>query len=145
MTEYQERALVWQKIEGSEKLHEIYGYYPTFHDASVIKVDCDFDKNEVSVTFYYSDMVGKDVDNIATTLITLCWQNLVEANFSLHSNYIYHTELKFDGEKFEAIFSGTDFEGQLLSKNIKVSKVIVEPDTSEWTNTTFHTTRFSMK
>ena len=145
MTEYQERELVWQKIAGSEKLHEIYHYYPTLHDARVVKVDCNFDKREVDVTFYYSDMVGEDANTIASTLITLCWQNLIEADFSCDDNDMYHMELKFVDDNFEAVLSGSYFEGRLLSKNIKVSEVIIEPEVSEETIKTFRIIKFLMK
>ena len=107
MTEYEERALIWQKIGGSEKLHEIYHYYPNLHDARVINIECSFEKRQVDATFYYSDMIGKDANTIASTLITLCWENLIEADFSMDDNDMYHMELKFVDEKFEAVLSGS--------------------------------------
>ena len=145
MTKYEERALVWQKIEGSEKLHEIFGYYPTLHDAHVLKVECNFEKREICITFYYSDMVGKDVDTIASTLITLCWKSIVEADFSQDENVIYHAELKFTGSLFETLFEDSSFGGRILCKNIKVSEIVIEPDTSDWTSDVFNTTKFSFK
>ena len=145
MTNYERRALIWQRIEGSERLYEIYKFYPTLHDALITKVDCSFEEREVNATFYYSDMIGEDIDSGASTLITLCWQDVIEANFSFNENDLDHLELEFADEKFETVLSGAYFEGRIISGNIKVSEVIPEPNVSEDTIEEFRNLKFSIK
>lgn len=145
MTEFERESYAWQKIEGAEKLHKIYGYYPTLHDANVLRVDCGFEKREICITFHYSDMVGNDVDIIASTLITLCWKKIVEADFSFNGNYLYGVELKFIDSLFETTFEESYFHGRILCEDIKVTEIVFEPDTAIWNNETLHTTKFSFK
>ena len=38
------RDQVWQSIKGAEKLSEIYGYYPTLHDANITNFDVRFER-----------------------------------------------------------------------------------------------------
>jgi len=144
MSENNETQLVWQKIKGSEKLYEVYKYYPTLHDACAIEVNCSFEKREVCITFYYSDMVGKDINKIVSTLITICWQNIIKADFSIDGNDIYRLDLKFDNGLFETML-GHYFNGLILCKEVEVSEVIIEPDISNWEERAIYTTKFSLK
>ena len=54
-----ERDQIWQSIKGSEKLYEIYGYYPTLHDANITNFDIRFESKEIILTFEYADGVEK--------------------------------------------------------------------------------------
>lgn len=144
MAEYEERALVWQKISGSEKLYEIYGYYPTLHDAHVLAIDCNFEKKEICITFYYSDLVGK-ADTSVLTLITLCWGNIVEADFIPDGNNIYHVGLKFVDNLFETKFADAYFDGKILCEYIKVAEIVIESDRTKWTTRAVNTTKLSYR
>lgn len=145
MAKYEENAPVWQRISGSEKLHEIYEFYPTLHDAHVIAIDCSFEKREICITFYYSDMVGEDADTDASTLFTLCWENIVEADFSFDGNNISGVELKFADNLFETKFEESYFHGKIVCERIKVSEIVIEPDETKWTTRAINTTKFSYR
>ena len=44
-------------IEGSNALLEIYGYYPTLHDASIVGIDVNFKGRQLTAAIEYSDLV----------------------------------------------------------------------------------------
>jgi hypothetical protein len=127
MTEEQEETrLIWNAIQGSQRLFDLYGYYPTLHDAYVTEIDVNFEQRELSMTFEYSDLVGDkpkygvDGKSLATKII-MCWNVVSEAKLSMDDNYIYHIGFHQVGDNIRTEFEQAfGIGGHILAESINV-------------------------
>ncbi len=121
------RDQVWQSIKGAEKLYEIYGYYPTLHDANITNFDVRFESKEIILTFEYADEVEEkqEPDEYdGHTKIILCWHEVVESKLRLYANEIYHYEFQQKGQLIETRFSHTyGIDGYILAQRIDLISV----------------------
>jgi hypothetical protein len=49
---------IWETISGAKPLYEIYGYWPTLHDAILTNIDVQFENKIVTLTFDYNDLMA---------------------------------------------------------------------------------------
>ncbi len=75
-----ENQEVWQQVKGSERLFEIYTYYPTLHDAKIKSSAVNFEKREFYLTVDYCDFIKAPGDEVFSRF-TLCWRNVRKADF----------------------------------------------------------------
>jgi hypothetical protein len=90
MSQREMSDLVWESLPGASQLKEIYGYWPTLHDAIVRDWDVRFQESSLALTIIYSDGVGDDdSSNSATTQFTLAWRGVQEAKFRYYAHDLY--------------------------------------------------------
>jgi hypothetical protein len=132
MPEEQASDLIWASLPGSSQLREIYGYWPTLHDATATEWDVRFQDNSFSITFIYSDMIGEDPSNTASTQFTLRWRGVQEAKFRYYANAIYHLSSarvdRWIETQFEDHLWGLD--GYIRSSRVEVLNIQNAPDSS---------------
>lgn len=127
MNNLDERHVIWKQTPGASELYEIYGYFPTLHDALVTKVDVRFESKEIILTIEYGDLIEKSAETIAredysTTRFQLRWRGVQQAKFNLHAEDIYHMKLRQVDELIEARFTDYSFgfDGFILADSIEV-------------------------
>jgi hypothetical protein len=132
MTEQQEETRsIWKTIKGSKELFDLYGYYPTLHDACLTNIDLNFERKEVVLTFEYADLVGDKpiisaVDNSLATKIMIRWSLVSEAQLLLDGTDVYDMGFQKLGNKIKTEFSqGFGIGGHIIAKSIEL--VSVEP------------------
>lgn len=140
-----ERDQIWQSIEGSEALHKIYGYYPTFHDANIVNLDVRFEPKEIILTIEYSDLVENSVPSVeyndGSVRIVMCWRGVVESKFCLYDNDINHFEFRTLDENIETTFThSSGAENFILAKSVHLISVSLSmcaslPDINEYLHT----------
>ena len=122
-----ERDQIWQSIKGSEKLYEIYGYYPTLHDANITNFDIRFESKEIILAFEYADGVEKkqEPDEYdGYTQIILCWCDVIEAKLRLYANEIYQYEFHRRDHLIDTRFSHSyGVDGYILAQGIDLISV----------------------
>ena len=130
LTEQQlETRAVWKSIEGSNALLEIYGYYPTLHDACIVGIDVYFEGRQLTAAIEYSDLVeteGRDKDNRVTkaTKIIMRWNGVAEANVRIHGNDVYHLSFSKKGGKIATdLISGWGVSGTIVADFIEVVSI----------------------
>ena len=126
----EERDRIWQSIKGSEKLFEIYGFYPSLHDASITNFEVRFESKEIILTFEYADGVEEVVktheldEYDGCTQITLSWHGVTESKLRLYSNDIYRFDWELKDQLIETRFSHTyGVDGYILAQRIELISV----------------------
>lgn len=104
----------------------MYGYYPTFHDASVTNFDVNFERKEIILTFEYSDLVGdkperSSYDKSLATKIMICWDRVSEAQLRMDGNDIYDMTFQKVGDKIRTVFSQSfGIGGHIVAERIEI-------------------------
>ena len=87
MTSLEETRAVWETIPGAAPLFDIYGYWPTLHDAVVRKLRVGFAERELTLVVDYSDLVpGRESEPNTRTRVTMRWFGTTESMLRLHNN-----------------------------------------------------------
>ncbi len=125
---------IWQTIPGAEPLFEIYGYWPTLHDASVRKMQFGFAARELTLVMDYSDH-GADQEEQPEicTRITMRWFGITESTIRLEDADLYGINLAQMGDLIETRFDDYWFGmgGSILSAGIEVLQIEPAPELTE--------------
>lgn len=90
MTSLEETRAVWETILGAAPLFDIYGYWPTLHDAVVRELRVGFAEHELTLVVDYSDLVlGRESESNTRTRITMRWFGITESTLRLHNGDLY--------------------------------------------------------
>lgn len=120
---------IWEAIAGARRLYEIYGYWPSLHDAVVRGVGISYAGREIAMTVDYSDLRGESVEEEIDTRITLRWTGVDRAELRLSENSLYGMEFERDGEhiltRFDDYVYGMD--GFIRSETVEVTHVEPAP------------------
>jgi hypothetical protein len=121
-----ETRSIWESIPGSGKLREIYGYYPTLHDANVVDLRIEFETKSLYIAFEYCDLVQKpgEPEESECRLIGIRWTNVEKSALTLDGNEIYHVDFIQVGNMIETKFASCFGSfGSILSQEIEVALV----------------------
>jgi hypothetical protein len=125
----EETRAVWAAIKGSEELFEIYGYYPTLHDAYVVAIDVRFETKQLKAVIEYSDSVGSTVSEKGqkqskAVKIVMGWNEVSQADINVHNNDIYDLSFLKANELIRTeLRSGWGIAGSISAKTVEVLSV----------------------
>lgn len=127
-----ENQEIWKTVKGAEKLFEIYGYYPTLHDAVIENIIINFEKKEFRLTVWYSDLTEPD-DKSGSTRFTIGWRNVQKADFDWYDKDLLGMKFSKSGEFIKTKFRdyGFGFDGELISGEIEIVDIEIEPEKDE--------------
>ncbi len=132
---------IWQQVLGAKQLREIYGYFPTLHDAVVKNIDIRFELKEVIFSVEYNDLVEKSAETIerkdsATTRFQICWREVQRAKLNLYAEDLYGVEFSQTGDFIETRFedSAFGFDGFIVARNVEVVEIEQISETAEQTS-----------
>lgn len=127
-----ENLEVWKTVKGAEKLFEIYGGFPTLHDAVIENIAISLEKKEFRLTVWYSDLTEEN-DRSARTRFTICWRNVQKADFDWYDKDLLGMRLSGTGEFIKTKFRdyGFGFEGELISGEIEIEDIEIAPQKDE--------------
>jgi Immunity protein 50 len=140
MLEKTETNNIWKQISGAEQLLEIYGYFPTLHDAIVENIDIRFELKQLTLEIRYNDIVEKsaektEVKRTSTTCFQICWCEVKQAKLNLSSEDLYGISFRQTSEFIETHFANYEygFDGFIVARTIEIKKVkqISETDKQE--------------
>ena len=119
-----EQDAVWAETTDGGLLKQLFGYYPTLHDALLVEVILDRPSDRLTIVVDYSDSVGEDLSQSLSTRINLEWigidsfelpigfEELVGLSFSRHGDKIL-SELEVWPGVFGSVVSES-FEARLI-------------------------------
>jgi hypothetical protein len=135
MTTMETTQALWQTLPGTEPLFEIYGYWPTLHDATVRKMHVGFAAKELTLVVDYSDhRAGQDNQPEICTRITLRWFGITESTIRLANADLYGINLARIGDLIETRFDDYSFgmDGSIVSAGIEVLQIEPAPEPTEY-------------
>ena|SRR5215204_5617953 len=127
-----ENQEIWKQVKGSEKLFEIYTYYPTLHDAIIRKVEVNFERREFYLKVDYCDFIKEPGDEVATRF-TLCWRNVQKADFEWYGKDLMGMKFSEVGNFIKTKFTdyGFGFDGEIISGEIEITNIEIESEKDE--------------
>src|SRR4051794_31873617 len=87
-----EREAVWAQTTAGGLLHDLFGYFPTLHDARVRELEFDRAADRLSMTVDYRDIVT-DSDGELTVRMRLEWTGVEQMDLRCYGNDLYHIDL----------------------------------------------------
>jgi hypothetical protein len=127
-----ENQEIWKQVKGAEKLFQIYGYFPTLHDAVIENINIILENKEFYLMVRYSDLTEEN-DKSARTRFTICWRNVQKADFNWYGEDLYEMMFSSDGSFIKTTFKDypPGFEGTLISGEIEITNIEIEPEKDE--------------
>jgi hypothetical protein len=130
MTPLEETRAIWEITPGAAPLFEIYGYWPTLHDAVVRELKIGFAERELTLVVDYSDLVlGREDESDTHTRITMRWFGITESTLRLHNSDLYGIGFTrangFLETQFEDYCYGLD--GTITAEGIEVIHIELSP------------------
>lgn len=130
MTTIETTQALWQTIPGAKPLFEIYGYWPTLHDAVVRELKVGFEERELTLVIDYSDLVlGCENDPNTRTRITMRWFGITESTLRLHNGDLYGIEFSHSNGFLETHFEDYcyGFDGAITAEGVEVTHIGLSP------------------
>lgn len=131
-TEFTEQ--VWKSILGAAPLLELYGYWPSLHDARIRSFDIEYSTKRFNVTFDYSDHpINPYSETHVNTRITLCWEGVSEAKLRLYANDLYGIDFRTVDNGFRTDFEDYAYglDSYICSQRIEVTGIEPTSDLAE--------------
>lgn len=89
---------VWEAMSGAAPLREIYGYWPTFHDAYITALSFETRDRQLTLDLYYYDLPEGAAGDVHT-FVRMVFRGVKSLDYSKERNYI-------DGMDFERTSEG---------------------------------------
>jgi hypothetical protein len=140
----QESDAVWAETTDGGMLRQLFGYYPTLHDAVIRVLRYERAGDRLVMEVVYTDLAqGETDEQNLTVAMELVWEGLKEAKLRLDANDLTGMDLRRAGDHIR-----TDFElsfgthGHVVSERFEVRLRQVEPPKDEYEadDLTFHLT-----
>jgi hypothetical protein len=140
---------VWASMPGAAQLYEIYGYWPTLHDASVRAMNVRWAGQELEMIVDYNDLVNRQGQEVSVgTRITLVWIGVSEVKLRLYDEDLYGIAFTTTDMGVETRFDDYTWglDGYIRSTGIQVTRVEPAPDLSGLSteDPAHHEIRFSL-
>ncbi len=126
MSDWPETETIWKSIPGAAPLYEIYGYWPTLHDAVIRAMNFQFADKGLEIVLDYNDSVTENekMKDIATRM-TLLWRGIHDSKLSLYDGALYGVEFGHKDNLIETrlVDYPWGMEGYILSESVEVTSV----------------------
>jgi hypothetical protein len=130
--EMSQEDAVWAETTDGGLLRQLFGYYPTLHDATVVSIEIDRAADRMEMVLDYEDMVGEDVTQHLCARIRLQWDGI--ESFDLPLGYEDLMGLDF-GRKGERILTTLEVWpgvfGSVVSDSVEAILVQMDPGESD--------------
>lgn len=123
---------VWAETTDGGLLRQLFGYYPTLHDARMLSIDIDRTTDSIKMVVDYNDMVGDDDDQELAARIRIEWHGIT--SFQLPLGDIDLVSLDFDrkGNQIETtVETWPGVFGAVVSDSVEAILVQIDPNDPE--------------
>jgi len=123
---------IWELITGANPLREIYGYWPTMHDAVVRTISICYEARDIEIIFDYTDQFRDDEFEIATR-IAMKWSGVRDCRLQIEEANVYGIQFSSQGDFLLTHFDryAWGFDGEICSASIEVSGIQRLPDMND--------------
>lgn len=148
MNDLSQIVVDWSEVPGAAHLKEIYGYWPTFHDASVREINADFEQRAMVIVVDYTDEVDSGATEVhsVSSQITLRWFGISSSTLRITENLIYGIKLFESGRLIRTHFEDYEWglDGEILSDGVELIGIEPVPEVSHMLATESHPYSFKM-
>lgn len=100
-----DNEVVWSETTDGGILKQLFGYFPTMHDARIRSLEIDRPSDRVTMVVDYEDFVGELADrNELSVRIVMEWRRVRAVELTVSENYLMGMELKRNGDLVRADF-----------------------------------------
>lgn len=122
---------VWAETTAGGLLRQLFGYYPTLHDARAHSIEIDGGRETVTLDVDYTDR-GIDGEKSLRVRMRLIWSGVKEAEFSSYDTDILEMRFEREGDLLRTRFDrGMGFAGSILSEGFEAFLEKVDPPDRE--------------
>ncbi|MDR3690306.1 MAG: hypothetical protein P4L46_13070 [Fimbriimonas sp.] len=115
---------VWADTTDGGLLKQLYGYYPTLHDAVVRSVDIDRSADTIRMVLDYNDMLGEDRNQHLSVRICLEWAGIVSFDLPIGDHDLYYVELERENGH---IVTSLGAFGSVVSEGFEAILIQIDP------------------
>jgi len=125
-----EHDAVWAETVDGGLLHQLFGFYPTLHDATIRSIGYNRDLDRLEMTLDYEDEAEGDTPLRAR--ISIAWTGVQSAKLGIEDNFL--TGLKFKRRADQIVtelktMDGAD--GEVVSETVEAKLVALDPTPEE--------------
>ncbi len=119
---------IWAETTDGGLLKQLFGYYPTLHDASILSIDIDRPSDRIVMVVDYSDYLAQDDDREFSARIQLEWTGISSFELPLGDEDLLSLDFAREGdqivtslETWPAVF------GTVVSDSFEAILVQIDP------------------
>jgi hypothetical protein len=119
---------VWAETTDGGLLKQLFGFYPTLHDASILSIDIDRASDRILMVVDYSDVLGGNDNQELVARIRLEWHGIVSFDLPLGDVDLLTLDFGRQGdhivtslETWPAVF------GTVVSESVEATLVQIDP------------------
>ena len=121
-----DQEAVWAETTDGGLLKQLFGYYPTLHDAVLLSINIDRAADSVEIVVDYNDMLGDDHTQHLSVRIRLEWHGIDSMDLPLDCRDFYDLQFSRKGHQILTTI-GTD-SGQISVVSDSVEAILVRLD-----------------
>lgn len=118
---------VWAETTDGGLLRQLFGYYPTLHDAKILSIQFDPANDRVAMVIDYTDTVGEDLDQHLSVRIRLEWQGIVSLELPLAEVDLMGVDFDRNGTNIVTKIDTCGGSGKVVSERLQAVLVLVDP------------------
>ena len=125
---------VWAETTDGGLLKQLFGYYPTLHDAVIRSIEIDRASDRIEMVVDYSDMVGDDTNQGMSVRIRLAWQGIQSFDLPLVDSDLHDLDFGRDENQIVThleVWPGVF--GTVVSDTVEATLVQVDPGNDDQT------------
>ncbi len=121
-----EHDAIWAETTDGGLLRQLFGYYPTMHDAIVRELRFDARRN-VTMILDYQDSPEGGGEELAVR-VELRWAGVRSVDFDVRENFLMGLECSRDGDDLRTTFrEGFGIAGTLVSERFEAILSLLDP------------------
>lgn len=126
MADQSESDAVWAETEDGGLLHQLFGFYPTLHDATVRTITYHRDGDRLEMVVDYEDEAEGDTPLRAR--ISLTWTGVDRATLGLTDNFVSGLHFKRQGDRIVTHLKTMDqTDGTVVADHLEARIVSLDP------------------
>ena len=127
---------VWAETTDGGLLKQLFGFYPTLHDARILEVEIDRNSDSLTITVDYCDNVGEDRTQELSARIRLEWHGIITFDLPLGELELLSIDFKRHNQYIETnLETWPGVHGTVVSDSFEAVLVQVspgDPDERAW-------------
>jgi len=124
---------VWAETTDGGLLKQLFGFYPTLHDAVILSVAIDRDADIVHMVVDYRDMIGEDDTQHLSARIRLEWHGIESVELPFAERDLYFLDFGRKGDQIVTTIEMTGGIGTVISDSVEAILVQIDPGEADET------------
>lgn len=123
---------VWAETTDGGLLKQLFGYYPTLHDAKILSLEIDRPSDRIHLVVDYNDMIGDDHSQHLSARIRLEWHGIESFDLPIGDEDLYSLDFGRQGNRILTRFeTWPGVFGMVVSDTVEAILVQIDPGESD--------------